>query len=106
MLTGASTSTTYNGTQQSNGAATLSGLQGADNFTITGVASGINAGTYSDTVGLIANGGTLASNYTLSVTNGELTINKAALTLTGATTSTTYNGSMQANNYPITAGQL
>ncbi|MGL4312545.1 MAG: hypothetical protein ACRCSO_01015, partial [Sphingomonas sp.] len=73
-LTGANGSSIYNGTSQSNGAATLSGVQGTDSFAITGIATGTNAGRYTDQLGLVATGGTLASNYTLTVNNGALTI--------------------------------
>ena len=106
-LTGATTSTTYNGTAQTNSGASLSGVQGSDSFAITGYASGTNAGTYTDALGVSATGATLLSNYTVNVAKeGQLTIGKAALTLTGATTSTTYNGSAQTNAYAITSGQL
>ena len=105
-LTGATRTTTYDGALQTNGAATLSGLQGTDSFTVTGIAAGTNAGTYADNLALLADGGTLASNYTVTTTNGALTIDKAALTITGATTTTTYNAATHGNTYAITAGQL
>ena len=103
-LTGANNGTTYNGTAQSNTGATLAGLQGSDSFTITGYATGTNAGSYTDSLGLVANGGTLASNYNLNATNGALTIGKASLTLTGNTTSTTYNGGAQTNSGATLSG--
>ena len=105
-LTGANNSTTYNGVAHTNSGASLLGTQGSDGFTISGYASGTNAGSYTDALGLTANSGTLLSNYNLTVTQGGLTINKAALTLTGDTTSTTYNAAAQTNGYKITAGQL
>ena len=92
-LTGASQGVTYNGAAQTNSGATLSGVQGADSFAITGYASGTNAGTYTDSLGISANGGTLLSNYTLAApTQGTLTIGKAALTAAVNNASQTYNG--------------
>ena len=105
-LSGASNGVTYNGTAQANSGAILTGVQGSDSFTITGYVSGTNAGSYTDALGVAANGATLASNYNLNATNGVLTIGKAALTLTGNTTSVTYNGGSQNNGYAITSGQL
>ena len=99
-LTGANNAVTYNGTAQSNSGATLSGVQGSDSFTITGYASGTSAGTYTDSLGVSANGASLMSNYTLSIpTEGVLTVGKAALTVTGNTASSTYNGAVQTNGF-------
>ena len=98
-LTGATTSTTYNGLAQSNSGATLAGLQGADSFTITGYAQGTNAGAYTDALGISANGATLASNYSLNVAaEGTLTIGRAPLTLTytANAASSTYGAALAA----------
>ena len=95
-LTGANTSTTYNATAQSNVGANLLGVQGNDSFTITGFASGTNAGIYADALGLVGNGPTLLSNYTVQTTQGQLTINKAALTLIAGIDSRTYNGTVNS----------
>jgi len=53
----------------------LSGVQGSDSFAITGYASGTNAGTYTDALGVSATGATLLSNYTIGIANeGRLMI--------------------------------
>lgn len=80
-LTGANTGATYNGTLQTNAGASLTGVQGSDSFTITGYAQGTNAGTYTDKLGLVANGATLLSNYTVNVAQeGVLAVLPATFT--------------------------
>jgi filamentous hemagglutinin family protein len=103
---GANSRFTYNSSSQTNNGPALNGLQGADSFTITGIAAGTVAGSFTDRLGLTANGGTLASNYDVHITNGSLTIDRAPLTITGGSRRTTYDGSAQNNGYTITAGQL
>ena len=77
-IAGAATSTTYNGQSQSNTFSTT-GLFGNDSVTsVSGVATGKNAGTYADT--LSEAGGTGLANYNISYTNGALNIGKAPLT--------------------------
>ena len=72
----------------------LSGKVGADDVTISGTVAGSvtnrsNAGAYSGVLtGSVS--GTDASNYTLTEVTGNLTINKAALTVTGYGGSRTY----------------
>ncbi|MDE2405003.1 MAG: filamentous hemagglutinin N-terminal domain-containing protein, partial [Sphingomonadales bacterium] len=84
-LTGADNTVTYNGAAQSNSGASYSGQKGTDSFTITGYATGTNAGTaaYVDALGVTGIGATKVSNYTVAVAKqGKLTINPAALTVT------------------------
>ena len=65
---------------------TVSVLVGS--LTYSGTATtGTNAGTY-----VITPGGLTAINYTISFVNGQLTINKVALTATAANKSKVYNG--------------
>ncbi|MDE2043164.1 MAG: hypothetical protein KGJ05_08825, partial [Alphaproteobacteria bacterium] len=88
-LTGANTSVTYNGVAQTNTGASYSGQQGSDSFTISGYASGTNAGSYADALALTGTGGTLLSNYNVLTTNGALTITPAPLTITYTATPAT-----------------
>jgi hypothetical protein len=82
-VNGSATSTTYNGLTQAQTAASSSGFITGDNITITGESSGKNAGTYTSNMVV---GGTDAGNYAVTVTNADLTINKANLTLSGSRT--------------------
>ncbi len=100
-LTGMNTVATYNGQARSNAGAVLGGVQGSDSFTITGYARGTAAGTYADSLGVIANGPTLLSNYDLAIAQGGLAIAPAPLTITGATTNTTYNALVQTNGFTV-----
>ena len=91
VVTGNSSTVTYNGGTQSVAGFTVSGLVGGETASVlTGVtasgASAKNAGTYTNTVT-----GTDA-NYTLTLVNGALTINKANATVTGNSSTVTYNG--------------
>ncbi|NBV76293.1 MAG: hypothetical protein EBR59_10170, partial [Methylococcaceae bacterium] len=56
-----------------------SGQQGSDSFTISGYASGINAGTYTDNLKLTELSGNGLSNYEVSYTPGHLIINPAVI---------------------------
>ncbi|MCX7316405.1 MAG: MBG domain-containing protein, partial [Hyphomicrobiales bacterium] len=94
-VTGNSSTVTYNGGTQSVAGFTVSGLVGGETASVlTGVtasgASAKNAGTYANTVT-----GTDA-NYTLTLVNGALTINKANATVTGNSATVTYNGQTQS----------
>jgi len=109
-ITGATTSVAYNGGLQNNAAPSVVGLVGVDlasgnGVTVTGKSSGTNAGTYADTLSVAANGATLLSNYTVTKTNGALTITQLAATITGATTVHAYTGALQTNTY-TTSGIL
>jgi hypothetical protein len=74
------TTLTYNGLTQQQSTATRSGFFAGDDITITGGASGLNAGTYTSVLSV---GGTDAANYNTSSTNADLIIDKAFLNLVG-----------------------
>ncbi|WP_346308796.1 YDG domain-containing protein, partial [Limnohabitans sp.] len=99
-VTGANNTITYNGAAQTNTGATIVGTQSGDSFTISGYGTGTNASTtaYADNLSVAAVGGTLLSNYSISYTQGGLTIGKANLTVTGVNNTVTYNGSAQTNS--------
>ncbi|QWD00837.1 hypothetical protein G6726_02230 [Polynucleobacter paneuropaeus] len=94
VVNGALTSRTYSGALQTNAAATIAGLQGSDTLTIAGYATGTHAGRTADA--LVATGAA-ASNYSITYNNGALTINPAALLVTGANNQYAYNGALQTN---------
>ena len=103
-ITGGNKTTTYNATAQNNATYSVVGLLGSDTVTsVTGVASGTTVGVYNDS--LSAAQGTGLSNYTISYTNGALTIGKAALTISSASSSTTYTGSAQTGTYTVSGLQ-
>ena len=77
-VTGASSNGTYNGTQQTNTYQVM-GLQGADGLSVTGVASGLNAGNYNDNLVVAPSTGTSLGNYSLTTTNGSLAIARAPI---------------------------
>ncbi|WP_143070224.1 beta strand repeat-containing protein, partial [Polynucleobacter asymbioticus] len=116
-ITGANTNTVYNGSAQTNSAAsvsinggsatTISGTTvntgvGAQSFILGGTyGSGTNASNtpYADTLTLTAAGGTTAGNYTVTINQGALTIGKAnAYVIIGSGQSSTY-GSTPTINY-------
>jgi hypothetical protein len=107
-VTGTTTTVTYSGLPQSNSGASYSGQVGSESFTISGYGSGTNASgsTYADNLSVTPGNGTLLSNYTVSYSNGGLTINKAPLTVTGATSVVTYNGLAQNNSGANYSGQI
>ena len=98
-ITGGTTTATYTATAQTNTSAlTTAGLLGSDSVTgVSGRASGTNVGTYNDA--LTAATGTGLGNYNISYVNGGLTINPAALTITGGTTNSTYTAAAQTNTF-------
>ena len=104
-ITGAVTSSTFTGSAQTNAAATVTGLVSGQSLVITGYGTGTVVGTYADTLSYTAGTGTALSNYTITSTNGSLTIGKATLTITGATTSSAYNAAVQTNTYTVTGYQ-
>lgn len=95
---GTNNTVTYNGSAQTNSGATITGQQGNDSFTIGGYAIGTQASTtaYADNLSLAGAGGTLLSNYTISYTQGSLTIGKAIATVTANSGSVTYNSQTQS----------
>jgi len=79
-ITGTDRRTTYNGGTQTNGFTTR-GLFGSDTVSgVAGLASGTNAGTYTDN--LTGATGSGLGNYTITYAGGSLTIDRAPLTLT------------------------
>ena len=113
-VTGATTSLAYNGASQSNASPSVVGLVGIDlvagnGVTVSGKSSGTNAGTYNDALSVAAAGATQLSNYSITKTNGALTITRLAATITGATTVNAYTSALQTNTYAtsgILAGDL
>ncbi|QWD27166.1 filamentous hemagglutinin N-terminal domain-containing protein [Polynucleobacter paneuropaeus] len=113
-VTGATTSLAYNGASQSNALPSVVGLVGIDlvvgnGVTVSGKSSGTNAGTYNDALSVAAAGATQLSNYSITKTNGALTITRLAATITGATTVNAYTSALQTNTYTtsgILAGDL
>ncbi|MFO1107195.1 MAG: MBG domain-containing protein [Amaricoccus sp.] len=96
-INGHHTSTTYDGLAHANGF-TATGLYGSDTVTaVTGNATGTSAGTYADALSGATGSG--LSNYDISYVDGALAIGKAALTVTGDTTSVTYNGHVRTNGF-------
>ncbi|NKA17028.1 MAG: hypothetical protein EBV74_03825, partial [Alphaproteobacteria bacterium] len=101
-VTGASTTVTYNSAVQINNDATITGGKLFDPFTVTGYATGTNAATYNDTLSVTS---PAIGNYNVTYVNGSLKINKAPLTVTGATTSLTYSAGVQTNNTATITGR-
>ena len=107
-MSGNTTSTVYNGAQQTN-AYTVSGLAGTDtassigltvggNATATHVSQGKQTDALTATIGTAAN----VQDYTIAKTNGSLTLTAASLTVTGNTTNSAYSGGQQVNTYGVT----
>jgi hypothetical protein len=97
-VTGANNTVTYSGVAQTNTGATIVGNQGSDTFSIGGYGTGTNASTtaYADSLSLTGTGGTLLSNYSISYTQGGLTIGKASATVTANSDTLTYNAQTQS----------
>jgi hypothetical protein len=93
-LAGQATTSTYNGQSQSNGFVAMSGmLYTGDITTVTGLATGTNAGTYSGAVQLSNAQGPGVGNYQITYgSGGSLTITAASLHLLNITGSRIYNG--------------
>ncbi|PUE10844.1 hypothetical protein B9Z51_00360 [Limnohabitans sp. T6-5] len=87
------TNLTYNAATQNQLAETTSGFIAGDAITVTGQASGKNAGSYASNLALT---GTDLGNYSVTVNNASLVIDKAALTATGNSSTVTYNGNNQS----------
>src|SRR5581483_5651842 len=107
-ITAATNTKTYDGTTSAAAVPTASGLVGGD--TVTGLAETYdnkNAGT-GKTLSVSAytvNDGNSGNNYTVTtVTNTTGVINKAALTITAATNTKTYDGTTSAAAVPTTLG--
>ncbi|WP_425056015.1 MBG domain-containing protein [Pseudomonas abyssi] len=91
-VTGDTTTTTYNGTEQA-GTWSAAGEYDADHIFGQARGGGRNARTYNiDMSGLYSD----QQGYDLITTNGTLTINKAKATVTANSGTTTYNGTEQS----------
>ena len=77
-VTASARTVTYNGSTQTQNAATLSGFLSGDDISVSGLASARNAGTYASSLTV---GGTAAGNYEVTLTNANLQILPATLTL-------------------------
>ena len=96
-ITGDTTTTYYNSLSHTNGI-TASGLVNGDMvYDVAGRATATNAGTYADALSGATGSG--LSNYDISYVDGALVIDKAALTINGRHTSTTYDGLAHANGF-------
>jgi filamentous hemagglutinin family protein len=92
-VTGTATNVTYNGSSQTQSAPASSGFIAGDSISFSGEASGKNAGTYTSSLFV---GGADAGNYNVTVSNADLVIAKAALTVTASQVSKTYDGGLGA----------
>ena len=100
-VSGTTTNVTYNGQTQTQGAPTSSGFVMGDAITISGTASGKNAGSYTSVLNVT---GADAGNYNVSITNADLTIARKDVTLAAITAaSKTYDGHDRA---AITGGAV
>ena len=102
---GATTSLVYNGSLQTNAQPTVVGVEPGDSISFTGLAAGTNVGIYNDNLVAVAGSGTNLANYSFTINNGKLTITPAALTISGSTTSTTYDGTARTNTYTLSGLQ-
>jgi hypothetical protein len=78
--TATATNLTYNGSLQNQTASSKSGFINGDALTFTGEATGTHANTYASNLQV---SGADANNYTTTITNANLVIGKANLTLSG-----------------------
>ena len=92
-VSGTATNVTYNGQTQAQSAPSSSGFVAGDAISISGAASGKNAGTYSSALSV---GGADADNYNVTVNNADLVIDKADATVTANSATVTYNGQSQS----------
>ena len=90
-IVGATTSAVYDAALQTNAAATITGLRGADAITASGRGAGTNVGTYADSLVAVAVGSTSLGNYDITVTNGSLAITPKALTAVAAANNKVYD---------------
>lgn len=100
VVTGNTGSQVYSGAGQTNGY-TVSGLVNADTVTgVTGLASGMTVGSYTDNLTGLTGAG--LGNYIVSFVNGSMTITPASLTIAGDVGAKIYNGLAQANGFTVT----
>jgi hypothetical protein len=103
-VTANSANVTYNGSQQSIAGFTATGLVNGETIAVL---TNVSAGTSGTNAGIYTNQATgNADNYNLNFVNGTLTIDKALATVTGNSSSVTYNGQSQSvSGYSITGLQ-
>ena len=103
-LTATATTRTYNANSQTQDAALSSGFVSGDAITITGQSQGRNVGNYTSSLAVASgNANNDLNNYTVSLTNANLVITPAPLSITGAgTVSRVYDGSKAATLSPNT----
>ena len=92
-VSGTTTNVTYNGAIQNQSAPTSNGFIAGDNITISGAASGKNAGTYTSNLTVTGND---AGNYDISITDANLVVGKALATVTANSGTVTYNAQTQS----------
>jgi filamentous hemagglutinin family protein len=101
-VTATLTPTTYNGNTQTQ-TATTSGFVAGDSITVSGLASGRNAGTYTSNLSVSGND---ASNYTISLNNANLSIARTTLTLSAISDSKSYDGTTASSQTPTVVSGL
>ena len=80
-VTGTATTVQANGTQQTQSPATKSGFVSGEDVTVSGLATGLIAGTYNSNLSASpANAATMLSNYKIAYTNAPLLITPAVVT--------------------------
>ncbi|NKA01348.1 MAG: hypothetical protein EBV81_04990, partial [Proteobacteria bacterium] len=86
---------------QTNNNATIAGNKGSDTFNISGYATGLNTGTYSE---ILSVSSSALTNYNVTINNGSLVIGKATLTISAVADTKTYDGTRTSNVVPTFTG--
>ena len=90
---------TYNGAAQS-GTATTTGFINTDSVTVTGLASGTNAGRYASTLGIT---GADANNYQVAYTDNAITINPLPINVSVSVSKTYDASTVFSSNFVLAA---
>lgn len=99
-LNATGTSLTYNGSTQNQSAPSTSGFISSDDIRITGLANGKNVNTYTSHLAVSGND---VNNYSITINDNNLVINKAPLTVTATQVNKTYDGTTSAEGSPAVA---